>query len=139
MAPTNKAADVARRKSSTSKPDQPPIMLVSLKVKPADLRRLLQSSDTEEETPAQETPDVKLSPESSTQAEKPAPLSGENASDSNAPTPQAEDTPVPSAMGPPSEGGKKKGVKRAAPNANGASDGLPKQRGKPGPKKRQKM
>jgi hypothetical protein len=41
-------------------------------------------------------------------------------------------------MGPPSEGPKKKGVKRsAAAAANG--NGEPKVRGKPGPKKKQRL
>lgn len=67
---------------------------------------------------------------------KPSPAAGpnsgtENASDSAAPSPPA------SVMGPP-DGPKKKGVKRnAAAAVNG--NGEPKVRGKPGPKKKQRL
>jgi len=40
-------------------------------------------------------------------------------------------------MGPPLEGPKKKGVKRSAAGING--NGEPKVRGKPGPKKKQRL
>lgn len=59
---------------------------------------------------------------------------GDNASDSNAATPAAEGTPAPSSMGPPADG-RKKGIKRAA----AVADGLPKVRGKPGPKKKPRL
>lgn len=140
MAPANKAADVARRKSGSTKSGQQSTLIVNLKVKPDNLRRLLEPSTVKEDASpsGQDTQDATLSPESSAPAAQSAPANGENASDSNVATPQAEGTPVPSTMGPPSDGGKKKGVKRSAPNGNGGADG-PKARSKPGPKKKQKL
>lgn len=84
--------------------------------------------------------DVKDSPTSdSTPVPAPAPSNPENGSDSNPATPANGGTPAPSVMGPPGEGQgpKKKGVKRSAAAANG--DGQAKVRGKPGPKKRQRL
>lgn len=140
MAPATKTTDVARRKSSSTKTGQQPTLVVNLKVKSVDLRHLLLASTVKEDSngSGQDVQDAELSPESSAPTGQSANVNGENASDSNVATPQAEDTPVPSTMGPPSDGGKKKGVKRAAPNGNGASDG-PKARAKPGPKKKQKL
>ncbi len=134
MAPTNKVAD-ARRKSVGAKTS----LMVDLKVKPAKLRLLLQPETVKEESPTQDTPEAKQSPETSTQAGQQATTNGEHASDSNTATPQAEGTPAPSVMAPPSEGTKKKGTKRSAPNTNGALDALLKQKTKPGPKKKQKL
>lgn len=69
---------------------------------------------------------------------------GDIPSESNANTPAATGTgtgtgtPVPLSMPPPTEGVKKKGVKRSAGPALGP-DGLPKPRGKPGPKKKARL
>lgn len=129
MAPSTKAHD-GRRKSGGK-----PTLIVNLTVEPSKLREILNVEDS----PAQEPEDVKQSPDSNAAQPTPATnTNGENASDSNAATPQAEGTPAPSSMGPPTDGPKKKGVKRSAANANGA-DGVPKQRGKPGPKKKPRL
>lgn len=140
MAPANKVADAARRKSGSTKTGQQPTLIVNLQVKSVDLRRLLLANATKDESSpsGQDTQDATQSPESSAPKGEPANVNGENVSDSNVATPQAEGTPVPSTMGPPSDGGKKKGVKRSAPNGNGTSDN-PKSRSKPGPKKKQKL
>ena len=141
MAPSTKPQD-GRRKSGGK-----PTLIVSLAIEPSKLREILPVEDL----PAQDSEDindVKQSPESpASQPTQPAPptnASGENASDSNAATPQAEGTqaegtPAHGSMGPPADGPKKKGVKRSAANANGTADGVPKQRGKPGPKKKPRL
>lgn len=102
---------------------------MTLKISSEELRRLVDPASLKEESPAK---DVKASPSESTPV---APANGDNASDSNAATPAAEGTPAPSSMGPPTENPKKKGVKRSAPN----NDGIPKPRGKPGPKKKPRL
>ncbi|KAM0552483.1 hypothetical protein ACHAPJ_007811 [Fusarium lateritium] len=143
MAPPAKSVD-ARRKSSTKTS-----LLVTLKASPDKLRSLLEPDSVKEESPAK---DVKAKAESpavdavsASGSQPPASnANGDNASDSNAATPvpdatTADGTPAPSAMGPPTEGPKKKGVKRSAANANGTIDGVPKPRGKPGPKKKPRL
>ncbi|KUI58492.1 INO80 complex subunit 4 [Cytospora mali] len=135
MAPSSKTAGSAkdRRKSSSAAS-----RLITLKVSPDRLRTLL---DPASETPKEDTPmkDAKDSPSDSTSLLAATATNPENASDSNPATPANGSTPVPSVMGPPGEGQgpKKKGVKRSAAAANG--DGASKIRGKPGPKKRQRM
>lgn len=146
MAPSSKAAGSGkdRRKSSSATS-----RLVVLKVSPDRLRTLLEpesdavplvTKDVTEDTPMK---DVKDSPSDSTSlpaaAATNSEIATENATDSNPATPANGGTPVPSVMGPPGEGQgpKKKGVKRSAAAANG--DSLAKIRGKPGPKKRQRM
>lgn len=108
-------------------------MVVTLKVSTEELRKILDPSAVKEESPSK---DAKASPRESPAA---APANnngnGDNASDSNAATPAGDGTPAPSTMGPPTENPKKKGVKRAAPN----NDGIPKPRGKPGPKKKPRL
>lgn len=121
----------SRRKSSTASRDS---KIVTLKVLPDRLQNLLApaSQSAKEETPINDV-DVKDSPSASTPVPAPAASNPENGSDSNPATPANGGTPAPSVMGPPD---KKKGVKRSAAAANG--DGA-KVRGKPGPKKRQRM
>ncbi|KAM4057615.1 INO80 complex subunit ies4 domain-containing protein [Hirsutella rhossiliensis] len=134
MAPSGKTAE-GRRKSGGK-----PSLLVTLAVSSSRLREILVPDSIKEDTPsAKEVPtpkDVKDSPANSA---APVNSNGENASDSNAATPAAEGTPAPSAMGPPTEGPKKKGTKRSAAGANGATDGSSKPRGKPGPKKKPRL
>ncbi|KAF5678794.1 extracellular alpha-1,4-glucan glucosidase [Fusarium denticulatum] len=142
MAPPIKSADV-RRKSSTKAS-----LIVTRKVSPDKLRALLAPDSIKEESPSK---DLKANADSSTDAvsasgsQPPASnTNGDNASDSNAATPvpdatPADGTPAPSAMGPPTDGAKKKGVKRSAAGANGTIDGVPKPRGKPGPKKKPRL
>lgn len=118
------------RRSTT--PDKAPSRIVTLKVDPGKLRAIIDpASLKKEDTPLKE--DAKDSP--ATSATIPAPSNAENASDSNPATPAASGTPAPAPMGPPLEGPKKKGVKRGA----GAVNGEPKARGKPGPKKKQRL
>lgn len=136
MAPSIKTAGTAkdRRKSSSAAS-----RLVTLKVSSDRLRTLL---DPTSQSPKEDTPmkDAKDSPSAeSTSLQAAAASIPENASDSNPATPANGSTPVPSVMGPPGEGQgpKKKGVKRSAAAVNG--DAASKIRGKPGPKKRQRM
>lgn len=129
--PASKSATPAkdnRRKSSASKDSK----IVTLKLVPDVLRALVAPvpEPVKEDSPVK---DVKDSPSNSTPAPAPAASNPENGSDSNPATPANGGTPAPSVMGPPD---KKKGIKRTAAAANG--DGA-KVRGKPGPKKRQRM
>ncbi|KAI9900455.1 hypothetical protein N3K66_004717 [Trichothecium roseum] len=132
MSPSNKATD-ARRKSGSKA-----TLLVTLKAKPEQLRVALGIEPTKEESPVQENGEAKQSPDSASASQVAAPTNGDNASDSNAATPN-DGTPAPGVMGPPTEGPKKKGVKRSADKASGAIDGVPKARGKPGPKKKPRL
>lgn len=132
MSPSNKTTD-ARRKSGSKA-----TLLVTLKAKPEQLRVALGIEPTKEESPVQENGEAKQSPDSASASQVAAPTNGDNASDSNAATPN-DGTPAPGAMGPPTEGPKKKGVKRSADKANGTIDGVPKARGKPGPKKKPRL
>jgi hypothetical protein len=133
MAPPSKTAGDGRRKSGGK-----PNMVVTLKVSTDELRKLLDPSALDPSAVKEESPlkDTKASPVESPAA-APASTNGnaDNASDSNAATPAGDGTPGPSTMGPPTENPKKKGVKRAAPN----NDGIPKPRGKPGPKKKPRL
>lgn len=120
-------AKVQERRRSGGKPS-----LVVLRVSPDSLRKIFDSASVKEESPAAKDP--KASPAASAtlpSTEAPAAVSnGDNASESN------PSTPAPAAMGPPTEGSKKKGVKRSAAGANGME---PKIRGKPGPKKKPRL
>lgn len=115
------------RRRSGGKPS-----LVVLKVSPDSLRKIIGAASIKEESPAAK--DSNESPAASVtlpSAEAPAAVSnGDNASESN------PSTPVPASMAPPTEGSKKKGVKRSAAGANGME---PKIRGKPGPKKKPRL
>jgi hypothetical protein len=119
---------------SSATPEKRPSRIVTLKVTPRNLRAIIDPESLKKEvTPVKE--DIKDSPATSTTIPAPANPNPENASDSNPPTPAASGTPAPQSMGPPVEGPKKKGVKRSAGAANGES----KARGKPGPKKKQRL
>ncbi|KAL2018837.1 hypothetical protein VTK56DRAFT_326 [Thermocarpiscus australiensis] len=142
MAPSSKSAATAkeRRKSSsaaaaivTSGTTSKPTLVVTLKAPSKKLRAILDPDYVTEDTPAKQSPAT-----SATLLAGAASIT-ENASDSAANTP-ADGTPAPqsSSMGPPTEGPKKKGVKRSAGAAINGNDG-PKVRGKPGPKKKQKF
>ncbi|KAK3900924.1 INO80 complex, subunit Ies4 [Staphylotrichum tortipilum] len=138
MAPSGKSAAAAakdRRKSSntttassvTAASSPKPTHVVTLKVTPTKLRAIVDPDFVKEDTPAKESPAA-------------APNSNmDNASDS---TPNSPPAGTPAAqsvsMGPPTEGPKKKGVKRSA-GAAANGNGEPKVRGKPGPKKKQKL
>lgn len=135
MAPSNpksapSAKDKPRKSSSAAAAKDSKIIL--LKVSSDKLRAIVDPTSclAKEDTPIK---DLKISPESTPVAAS-ATLNADNpASDSNPATPGANGgTPAPSAMGPPD---KKKGVKRSAAAANGEA----KAKGKPGPKKRQRL
>lgn len=131
MAPPTKSFD-GRRKSGGK-----PSLVVTLSVPSSILREAIGDDATKPESPAAAS-DPKDSSEVKESPSTPVPVpngSGETASDSNAATPAGEDTPATSVMGPPTDG-RKKGVKRgAAPT----TDGQPKIRGKPGPKKKPRL
>lgn len=112
-------------------------LTVTLHVPTDKLRAIVdpESLLVKEETPTPK--DAKDSPATSTTLPAAPVSSAENASDSNPATPAAGGTPAPQPMGPPTEGPKKKGAKRAAGAAN--LNGEPKARGKPGPKKKQRL
>lgn len=143
MAPSTKNATAAkdRRKSSntTTAPvvgasnssSSKPTHIVALKVSSEKLRAIVDPDYVKEDTP------VKESPATSTTLPAPATSNTEVASDSSPNTPAAG-TPAPPSvvMGPPAEGPKKKGVKRGAA---ALTNGEPKIRGKPGPKKKQRL
>jgi hypothetical protein len=113
-------------------------LVTTLKVAPEKLREVLgvpSSGDDSASQDAKDAQDAQPSPDSASQAAPPSNANGDNAaSDSNAATPQADGTPAATAPE-----GKKKGVKRSADKANGVTDGVPKQRGKPGPKKKPRL
>ncbi|EKD12841.1 uncharacterized protein L3040_006995 [Drepanopeziza brunnea f. sp. 'multigermtubi'] len=120
----------ARRKSKSS-------MIATLKLSPKLLSTFAPAAPVKEE----EKVDKETLPpkESVSTVSDPPPVatgSDEKAPDSATP---AAATPVPSssAMPPPTEVLKKKGVKRAGPALG--PDGLPKPRGKPGPKKKARL
>lgn len=127
--PPSKTPDESRRKSSSK-----PTFSVTLKVDPKKLREILAGDSTPASQDTVE--EAKQSPSSADTKAAPPATAADNASDSNAATPQPEGTPAPGAMAPPADGPKKKGVKRAA---NGNADGTPKAKGKPGPKKKPRL
>ncbi|KAL8327056.1 hypothetical protein RB597_003403 [Gaeumannomyces tritici] len=115
--------------------------LVTLVVPPERLRAIVDPSSVSslpEETSAKD----KESPTTSSTLAAAPPSNPDAPSDSTPNTPNPSGTPAPpSVMGPPTEGPKKKGVKRSAAVANGnGSDGpTAKVRGKPGPKKKARL
>ena len=144
MAPLvkNIATPKDRRKSngagvSVSSSNGASTKIVTLAVTPKNLRAIVDPGYVKEDTPL--VKEVNDSPAESTVIPAVTNSAAENASDSNANTPAAG-TPAPQSgpMGPPTDGPKKKGVKRAAgTGVNG--NGEPKVRGKPGPKKKQRL
>ncbi|KAK6076088.1 DUF1711 domain protein [Seiridium cupressi] len=124
---TSSAKEKDRRKSAGK------TSVVTLKVSPDRLRNLLDPTPPKEESPVKESPATSTTLPTETVA---AASNGDNASSSNPGTPAAAGTPSQVPMGPPTEGPKKKGVKRGASGANGAE---PKARGKPGPKKKPRL
>ena len=135
MAPPTQSSD-GRRKSGGK-----PSLVVTLSVPSDQLRELFDDEPTKEESPAaaSEPKDIVETKESPDTPAAAANGSGDAPSDSNVATPAAEGTPASSAMGPPADGPgpKKKGVKRSA--AGTTVDGVPKVRGKPGPKKKPRL
>ncbi|KAK4121116.1 DUF1711-domain-containing protein [Parathielavia appendiculata] len=136
MAPSSKNAAAAkdRRKSSntaavavTSAASSKPSKIVTIKVPPHKLRAIIDPDFVPEDTPAKQSPAAALN------------SGNENVSDSTPNSPPAG-TPAAqsSSMGPPTEGPKKRGVKRSA-GAAANGNGEPKIRGKPGPKKKQRL
>lgn len=142
MAPPSKntaAAKDRRKSSNTAAPSiastdssPKPTNIVTLKVQPQKLQAIVDPDSIKEDTSAKQSPApaaVPTAPASTT----------ENASDSTPNSPPAAGTPAAqSTMGPPTEGPKKRGVKRSA-NTAANGNGEPKVRGKPGPKKKQRL
>ncbi|KAK8116283.1 hypothetical protein PG984_012785 [Apiospora sp. TS-2023a] len=118
------AKDKDRRKSGSK-----PTLISTLKVSPDSLRKIIAPSEVKEESPLKESPAPSASVPPSDAPAPPVAVNGDNASESNPGTPAQ----VP--MGPPTDGPKKKGVKRSAPG-NGSE---PRIRGKPGPKKKPRL
>jgi hypothetical protein len=117
-------------------------MIITLKVSPKVLHKFEPAAPVEAE-PKQVVKEESPSKESSSTLFHPVPIAvassnDENPTESTPNTPIPSGTPVPSLMLPPTEGVKKKGVKRSAGPALGP-DGLPKPRGKPGPKKKARL
>ncbi|KAK8920929.1 hypothetical protein H634G_08726 [Metarhizium anisopliae BRIP 53293] len=110
-------------------------LVVTLKIAVSRLREVMhaESPDAESPTP-KESSEPKDSPAPSAHLAVSGVSNGDNASDSNAATPAAEGTPAPASMAPPTDG-RKKGAKRSAATI----DGVPKPRGKPGPKKKPRL
>ncbi|CZR53248.1 related to MUC1 Extracellular alpha-1,4-glucan glucosidase [Phialocephala subalpina] len=126
--PKPAAASGARRKSS-----QKPSMVVKLKVSPTALNKFEPVAAVKEESPSKESSSTNTQPITASSS------NGDPPTESNANTPVAASTPVATLMPPPSADiVKKKGVKRSAGPALGP-DGLPKPRGKPGPKKKARL
>ncbi|KAK7942951.1 uncharacterized protein PG986_012064 [Apiospora aurea] len=119
------AKDKDRRKSGGK-----PTLISTLKVSPGRLRKIIAPSEVKEESPLKESPAPSVSAPPSDAPAPPTAVNGDNASESN------PGTPAQALMGPPTDGPKKKGVKRSAPGANGNE---PKIRGKPGPKKKPRL
>ncbi|KAG6000390.1 hypothetical protein E4U21_005495 [Claviceps maximensis] len=113
-------------------------LVITLKVTPSSLRKLVLPETPESKSPAPldstESKESLDSPAHSINLAASGVSNGDNASDSNAATPAAEGTPAPASMAPPIDG-RKKGAKRSA----AALDGMPKIRGKPGPKKKPRL
>ncbi|KAK4219175.1 INO80 complex subunit Ies4-domain-containing protein [Rhypophila decipiens] len=140
MAPSSKNASASKDRRKSGKDVAAPVpsspskqsKVVVLKVKPKLLRAIVDPDYVKEDTPPpkeESTPPVAPTLPNS---------SAENASDSTPNTPGAgTPAPQPATMGPPAEGPKKKGPKRTA--AALGANGEPKVRGKPGPKKKQRL
>ncbi|CZT06327.1 hypothetical protein WAI453_006259 [Rhynchosporium graminicola] len=136
MAPPTKttAAAGGRRKSSKTS------LMVTLKLSPKLLQQL-SPAPVAEKTVAKAEKEESLSKESSSTISNTIPVApssnGEMPTESATNTPVAASTPVPSSMPPPTAVVKKRGVKRSGPALG--PDGLPKPRGKPGPKKKARL
>ncbi|TVY48505.1 INO80 complex subunit [Lachnellula occidentalis] len=133
MASSNKTTTPTGPRRKSTKQSQ----IITLKLSPKLLRQFGPPAPVvvKEESP------LKESPSSSTSATIPVATSsnGDNKSDSNANTPVPNNAaPSSTLMPPPTEGPKKKAPKRSAASALGP-DGLPKPRGKPGPKKKARL
>ncbi|KAH8881611.1 DUF1711-domain-containing protein [Thozetella sp. PMI_491] len=126
---TTTTAAAALRDDSPSKESH----IITLTVSSEKLRRIIDPDSVDDESPLK---DAKASPATSATLPAATNSNAENASDSTPNTP-APGTPAPqsSAMGPPTEGPKKRGIKRGVAGVNGE----PKPRGKPGPKKKQRL
>lgn len=136
MAASSKSStSSAKRKSASANGITKP-GLVTFKVTPSRLRYILDPNSIKDDDPAasadKSQPDTQPGTPSSSAAQgtnQANTANGDGASDSTPGTPAA------GSMGPPTEGPKKKGVKRGAAAMNGG-DPVAKIRGKPGPKKR---
>ncbi|KAL2073360.1 hypothetical protein VTL71DRAFT_10684 [Oculimacula yallundae] len=136
MAPPSKTTVAAggRRKSSKTS------LMVTLKLSPKLLQQFA-PAPVAEKTVTKAEKEESPSKESSSTVSNTLPVAtssnGDVPSESAVNTPVAASTPVPSSMPPPTEVVKKRGVKRTGPSLG--PDGLPKPRGKPGPKKKARL
>ncbi|TVY92108.1 INO80 complex subunit [Lachnellula willkommii] len=136
MASSNKTTTATGPRRKSTKQSQ----VITLKLSP----KLLQQFEPPAPVVVKEESPLKESPSSSNSATIPVAASSNGdiktiKSDSNANTPVPNDAaPSSTLMPPPTEGPKKKGAKRSAGAALGP-DGLPKPRGKPGPKKKARL
>ncbi|KAK3325597.1 INO80 complex subunit Ies4-domain-containing protein [Apodospora peruviana] len=140
----NAAASKDRRKSNTataapvSSSPSKPTHIITLRTTPKQLRAIVDPDSVKEDSPPPKEV-VDESPGTSATIPAAPNSNAENASDSSPNTPAAG-TPAPQSatMGPPAEGPKKKGPKRSAMAAANGNGEL-KVRGKPGPKKKQRL
>ncbi|KAH8601030.1 INO80 complex, subunit Ies4 [Bisporella sp. PMI_857] len=129
-------AATARRKSKLGQ-EIKPTLLVTLKLSPEKLRKFAAAEVKKESKEDSSSKDF-LSADANAETAA-ATNDGDKPLESANDTPTASGTPAPtSSMPPPTEGVKKKGVKRTSTTAL-APDGTPKVRGKPGPKKRPRL
>lgn len=146
MAPAPKTPGSAKEKERR-KSGGKPSMVRTFQVTPSKLRQILDPSSIKQESPAKESRQTSpAAPSDATPArndsvaaepEGTSNTNGDNASESTpgTPAPNGSGTPSQTPMAPPSEASKKKGVKRAAKDA----DPTAKIRGKPGPKKKPRL
>ncbi|KAI2630074.1 INO80 complex, subunit Ies4 [Xylaria nigripes] len=110
--------------------------VVTLRVPPDRLRKILDPSWIKEQSPMKES--FASSPAPFGENPAVAASQDDNASSSAPGTPAVNGTSSQTPMGPPTDNPKKKGVKRSAAAANG-NDPTAKIRGKPGPKKKARL
>ncbi|KAH9906686.1 DUF1711-domain-containing protein [Xylariomycetidae sp. FL2044] len=132
--PTPSKNATATKEKDRRKSAGKPSTVITLRLAPALLRKILDPSSVKEESPAKPSPAASIATPNDAVA---VATNGDNASESNPDTPAAGATPSQAPMGPPTEAPKKKGVKRSSTAANG--DPTAKIRGKPGPKKKPRL
>ncbi|GAW18049.1 hypothetical protein ANO14919_075180 [Xylariales sp. No.14919] len=134
--PSNSKPSVSHKEKERRKSNGKASVMVTLRVSPDRLHKIIDPSWTKEESPAKESADSSPAPPNDIPAT--AVSQDDNATPSSPGTPAASGTPSQAPMGPPTDNPKKKGVKRSAAVAN-ANDPTAKIRGKPGPKKKARL
>ncbi|KAI0201947.1 INO80 complex, subunit Ies4 [Astrocystis sublimbata] len=133
--PANAKTSASNKEKDRRKSNSKSLATVTLKVPSSRLRKILDPSWTEEETPKKDS--AASSPVALNDVPAVVTSQDDNASPSSPGTPAAGGTPSQTPMGPPTDNLKKKGVKRSAAAAN--NDPTAKIRGKPGPKKKARL